>query len=540
MSADPPSERTDPPARRGRVDFAVPRPPVLVVDDEGPVARSVARVLRNAGAEVMQADSAAAARALLAEHPGVVHVIISDQRMPEEDGASFLAWVREVRPQTRRVLFTGYSDLERIQWAVNQGGIHHFLHKPWENAVLVEVVRQAVAQWRLERENERLFEVTHEQNEALRELTQQLESKVAERTLMLERATEAWKGTFDSIDDPLTLVDTRFRIRRANLAAAREADDDIRRLIGRKCHQALFGRETPCEGCALTMTPWQGEQTVEITDARRHRVWSVRTWPLREGMPAGEGEAVCHYRDVTRDQELQRQVIMLEKLAAIGELAGCVAHELNNPLTGILTFSQLIGRGVPPDDVPALAADIEEAARRCSAIVKSLLDYARPGTSPTLIEDIDVRALVESCLNLARVQTKPGSELQLVFEDGEGLAPVRGNPDALKSLFLNLINNAIQATAPAGWVRVRATMLPDEATVQVQVIDTGPGIAESLQARIFEPFFTTKAKNKGGTGLGLAIVSNVVRDLGGRVEVHNVPTGGACFTVELPAIVGDW
>lgn len=540
MTADSPSERPAPSARRRRVDFAVPRPTVLVVDDDGSVARSVVRVLRNAGAEAVLADSAAEARRVLDAHPGEVHVVISDQQMPEEDGATFLAWLREARPRTRRVLFTGYSNLDRIQWAVNQGGIHHFLHKPWDNAVLVEVVRQAVEQWRLERENERLFEVTHEQNEALRELTQQLESKVAERTLMLERATEAWKGTFDSIDDPLTLVDTRFRIRRANLAAAREADEDIRRLIGRKCHQALFGRETPCEGCALTKTPWRGEQTVEITDTRRHRVWSVRTWPLRAGMPAGEGEAVCHYRDVTRDQELQRQVIMLEKLAAIGELAGCVAHELNNPLTGILTFSQLIGRGVPPDDVPALAADIEEAARRCSAIVKSLLDYARPGASPTLIEDIDVPLLLDSCLNLARVQTKPGSELQLVFEHGDGLAPVRGNQDALKSLFLNLINNAIQATAPAGTVRVRAVMLPDEATVQVQVTDTGPGIAESLQARIFEPFFTTKAKNKGGTGLGLAIVSNVVRDLGGRVEVHNVPTGGACFTVELPAIVGDW
>ncbi len=519
-----------------RVAFAVPRPTVLVVDDDASVGRSVARVLRGAGAQLLVAESAADARRVLAAHEGDLHVVISDQRMPEEDGASFLAWMRDVHVDARRILFTGFSDLDRIQSAVNQAGIHHFLHKPWDNHYLTEVVRQAVEQWHLERENRRLFLVTNDQNEALRELTLQLEAKVAERTLMLQRATEAWKGTFDSISDPLTLVDASYRIRRANLAAAGKADDDIRRLIGRKCHHALFGRETPCEGCPLHTATEGQAGGVEITDARTGRIWALRTWALRDDMPAGEGEVVCHYRDVTRDRQLQRQVIMLEKMAAVGELAGCVAHELNNPLTGILTFSQLIGRGVPVEDVPALAADIEEAARRCSAIVKSLLDFARPGAAPTLLEPIDVGALIESCLNLARVQAKSGSALELSYEASGALRAVRGNPDALKSLFLNLINNAVQAMGQRGTVRVVATMLPDEAVMQVQVMDSGPGVDATLRDRIFEPFFTTKAKNQGGTGLGLAIVSNVARDLDGRVDVHNLPEGGACFTVELPAV----
>ena len=522
------------------VEFAVERPTVLVVDDEAAVVNAVTRVLRYRGVTVLPATSPTEARALLAQHDGDVHVAISDRDMPDEDGVTFLRWLREERPAIRRVLFTGHSDLSHVEHAVNEAGIHQFMLKPWRNSMLVELVRQAVHQWHLESENRRLFQTTVRQRESLLELTEDLEAKVAQRTALLEKASQTWKRTFDSIADPLTLIDRSFRIRRANLAAARVAEEDIRSLIGRTCYEALFRRSEACSGCPLVGEELVEHRTVEISDGRSGRIWVMNTWQLMDGVPLGEGEAVCHYREVTKDRALQRQVILLEKLAAVGELAGCVAHELNNPLTGILTFSQLMQRGLPPDDVVGLATDIEAAARRCSNIVQSLLDFARPGSANATVEPIDLVMLIGECINLARLQGKRGGELHLLFDPPGDLPLVMGNADALKSLFLNLINNAIQAMEHQGTVQVLAEVIDGGGQLSVRVQDTGPGVDEAIIDNIFEPFFTTKAKNRGGTGLGLAIVNNVVRDHGGRVFVHNRAEGGACFTAELPvAPVGE-
>jgi two-component system NtrC family sensor kinase len=112
---------------------------------------------------------------------------------------------------------------------------------------------------------------------------------------------------------------------------------------------------------------------------------------------------------------------------------------------------------------------------------------------------------------------------------------VRGNVDALKSVFLNLINNAVQAMSTGGTLSVHAHIGPDQRRVRVVVSDTGPGIPPHLRERVFEPFFTTKAANKSGTGLGLAIVRNVVKDHEGTITLDASPEGGARFTIDLPA-----
>ena len=131
--------------------------------------------------------------------------------------------------------------------------------------------------------------------------------------------------------------------------------------------------------------------------------------------------------------------------------------------------------------------------------------------------------------------TQPeGDDLRLELQCEPGLPPVLGQVDSLKSLFLNLVTNGVQAMGGQGLLTVRTTHLPEEGMVQVQVRDRGPGIPEEIMDRIFEPFFTTKAENRQGTGLGLSIASNAVREHGGRIDVQNEPDGGACFTVELP------
>jgi signal transduction histidine kinase len=226
-------------------------------------------------------------------------------------------------------------------------------------------------------------------------------------------------------------------------------------------------------------------------------------------------------------------------MAAIGELAGCVAHELNNPLTAITSFTQIMQRMVGGnEDLRSFTTDILESAQRCTKIVQSLLDYARPSPAADAFLDVDLAQVITKCLRLAEVQPMARhGRLKFEIRLAPDLWAARGNPDALKSVYLNLINNAIQAMHGEGTLSLEAENVPAERVVRVRVCDTGPGVPDALMHKIFEPFFTTKAKNEGGTGLGLAIVAKEVRTHGGEISVENLADGGACFEVNLPAIV---
>lgn len=346
---------------------------------------------------------------------------------------------------------------------------------------------------------------------------------------LLETVVRRWRAAFDSIPDPIVLIDADYRLRRTNTAAVPVGD--VRAVLGRRCHDVLFDCAEPCEGCPVGAASAE-PASAEISPGDG-RTWSVHASPLLTDDEVGDGPwTVCHHRDITQARRLQREVVILEKLAAIGELAGTVAHEINNPLTTILTFSQLLSRGVDSEDVLEMAADIEQAARRCQRIVASLLDFARTD-GKAAVSPVDLGQITAESVRLLGIQHAGRGELEVRavgLEDGPFW--VEGIPDQLRSLVLNLLQNAIQAMQKRGTVTAGLQHTPG--AVRLVVCDTGPGIPESIIHQIFEPFFTTKAANKGGTGLGLSIVRNVVRDHLGQITVANQPAGGACFTVVLP------
>ena len=508
-------------------DFAVENPAILVVDDERPILNAISRLLQRYEITVHTAIGPDEAREKLKNID--VQVVCSDIRMKGENGIRFLKWVRAHYPNLQRILLTAYaSHPEYLTGAINEAGVHRFLAKPFDPPMLVETIKQSVEQWAVAADRDRLLEITNRQNTELIRMNADLE---VQRARELRHASTMWRCTFDAIADPLVLVNTALQIQRTNRAAANLAGSTIKDLLGRACHEALFGQESP-DGCSLL--DWGMEKPREFRDERNGRLWTLTIWPLQDDAPSDEAQMVCHYQDVTDERALQHEVVMLDKLAAVGELAGCVAHELNNPLTGILAFSQLI-RG-PKIDCPKaheLAQDIEESARRCTSIVKSLLDFSRP--SSTKFEPVQIPALLDECGNMARFQMI--NSIKMEFKCEPELPLIWGNVDQLKSVFLNLINNAVQAIEKQGEVLVSAYRVKDS-LVRIEVTDSGPGVPPDVQSRIFEPFFTTKAKNRGGTGLGLAIVDRVVRDHQGSVVVHNLPEGGACFTVELPVVAG--
>jgi len=240
-------------------------------------------------------------------------------------------------------------------------------------------------------------------------------------------------------------------------------------------------------------------------------------------------------RDLTEErlkERLQRQLMQSEKLAATGQLAAGVAHELNNPLGNILLYAKLVLEELPPADprAPGLRHIVENTLR-CKGIVKSLLDYAKESEANITLQDVNdiARSSVQMLGNEMRLRD---IRCQLCLE--ADLPRIACDRNQVLQVLVNLIQNAIQAVEDRGEIRVATAPGDEGRTVRVSVTDNGPGIPADLLPRIFDPFFTTKP---AGTGLGLSICYGIVERHHGRIWAES-PAGrngaGAAFTVELP------
>jgi two-component system NtrC family sensor kinase len=241
-------------------------------------------------------------------------------------------------------------------------------------------------------------------------------------------------------------------------------------------------------------------------------------------------------RDQTEERLLQERLLQSEKMASVGQLVSGVAHELNNPLTGVMGFAQLL-----------LARDLEETMRtqvqtiygeaeRAAKIVQNLLSFARR-RKPTK-EMADVNALLQRVLELRSYDfTVRNISLDMTLDTR--LPRVWVDPDQIQQVFFNVIKNAEQAMIDAhngGKLTVVTRASPNGA--RISIADDGPGIASEMQRRIFDPFYTTKSAGEG-TGLGLTICYSIIDEHGGRIWTENQPGGGAVFHIELPLGSGE-
>ena len=247
-----------------------------------------------------------------------------------------------------------------------------------------------------------------------------------------------------------------------------------------------------------------------------------------EGKPAG---VIISVRDVTTEKKLERQIIQSERLAAMGQMIGGFAHELNNPLTSILGMAELIQDGTVSEGARKQVTILHQQARRAAEIVQNLQYFARPPAPGR--SQVNLNELVQRMLQL---QTYPlrKSNITVDFLPEPTIPAVVADPNQLMQVFLNLLLNAEQAireTREKGTIRVRLGRNPDSVWIVFQ--DDGPGIAPENLAHIFDPFFTTKRPGRG-TGLGLSICKTVMREHGGNIEAASAPGGGAVFTITLP------
>ena len=226
-------------------------------------------------------------------------------------------------------------------------------------------------------------------------------------------------------------------------------------------------------------------------------------------------------------KDTQEQLVQAAKLAAIGELASNVAHEINNPLTSILGYAELIKEETDTSSIMRDLEIIEKESLRARDIVHQLLEFSRK--KPLEVKPLDVNALLMSVIDLVSVQMKD-SRVKVASDFGD-LPMINGDENQLKQVFLNIINNAVFSMERQGVLGIRTHCSGE--FVEVHITDTGKGIPKEVMGRIFEPFFTTK--NEKGTGLGLSISYKIVQSHNGRIEVESEVGKGSRFIIKLPA-----
>jgi PAS domain S-box-containing protein len=263
-------------------------------------------------------------------------------------------------------------------------------------------------------------------------------------------------------------------------------------------------------------------------DPVRRLLVNLAVTPLRDSMDAVVGTIVI-LEDISTRVQLEEQLQISEKMASIGVLAAGVAHEVNTPLTGISSFTQMLLEGAEPDDPKTKVLEkIERQTFRAAKIVNGLLNLARPAQVESGPSDIN--AVINDVLALLEHQFKTG-RIQVRKEFAEHAPIVQSIEYKLQQVFLNLFMNARDAMPRGGWLTIATRQDHDAAIVEVS--DTGSGIPAELLSRIYDPFFTTKEIGKG-TGLGLSITYGIIQEHGGTITCESQVGQGTRFTLRLP------
>jgi PAS domain S-box-containing protein len=363
----------------------------------------------------------------------------------------------------------------------------------------------------------------------IRDLTKQrqLEKKIRESKRSLE-------AIFDGIRDELSLQAPDYKILRVNKAVTERHQKGYQELIGRKCYDAYYQRSLPCEGCPVSVTvDTQTPASSILKSPEKDTIHRIFSYPILD--EKGNLISVIEYvKDITEEQKLQEQLIQSEKLAGIGILASGIAHEINNPLSGVIGMAEIALEEEDPSKKREYLNDILTCGQRIGEIVKGLKSYSRAAKSDDL-SPIDLNHVLRESLKMVRLAIKPTSVE--VIEKFQPIKKIQANAGEIQQVFTNLITNAFQAMNGKGGRLVLFTRsLKDYA--EVRVSDNGMGIPQKCISQIFDPFFTTKNLGEG-TGLGLNIVYRIVTKYEGTIDVESKEQVGTTFTIKFPTQRGE-
>lgn len=373
-----------------------------------------------------------------------------------------------------------------------------------------------------------------------------LASYSAIRQLKVDNANlEAWRwellqsrntlrAMFDSIPTSIYIIDTRYRIVAVNASRSERAGKKPNFLVGQVCYEALYGRTQPCQGCRVSDTFLSGRNTTRTDrqwiDNEQISDWEITTYAIlnETDIPV---QVIINEQDVTVEKRLETNLIQSEKLAAVGQLAAGVAHEINNPLSAVIANAQLLRRDLPEDASDALESVelIETAGLRASQVVRNLLGFARKEQYEFLM--VDLNETILNALSLVKHELVTRN-VEVTTDLANDIPMIKASRDHLQSVWINMILNALDSMEKKdGMISIVSANKNKE--FRVSIADNGSGIPADKVSRIFEPFFTTKAPGRG-TGLGLSVCHRIVKQHGGYIQVDSLVGSGTKFTIIIP------
>src|SRR6266850_2450128 len=357
------------------------------------------------------------------------------------------------------------------------------------------------------------------------------------RAAELELLKEFNESIVESINVGLMAVDLDGRITRLNSALEEIVAADRQEVIGKNVEELFAEDFADTLHQVLGESGWHLPQTRQIyklhtaTRAGRSLVLNIALAPLCADSDEQTG-ALGVFEDVTQRLQLEEQLQQREKLSSIGLLAAGVAHEVNTPLTGVSSYTQmLLGMLSESDPKHALLLKVRRQAERATDIVNNLLNFSRTGSAAEF-DAVDIHRVLDDTLQLLEPQLRR-SQIEIVRDYGDNLPQVHGNSVKLQQVFTNLILNARDSIANGNGRVSLSTRNGDDGSLVVEVADSGVGIAPDDVAKIYDPFFTTKGVGRG-TGLGLAVTYGIVQEHSGHISVSSTPGLGTTFRISLP------
>lgn len=344
-----------------------------------------------------------------------------------------------------------------------------------------------------------------------------------------------WEETFRAVSDQIVFLDCEQNIVRVNDSVKTFFNIDERKLIGKKFHELYFPEQVDKENNPV-LESLITEKTAYRQFHLEQRLFECHSYPVLNEKKAMYA-FIVYIKDVTEKRRIEGQLIQSGKLAAIGEMAAGVAHELNNPLTAILGNAQLLLRKNAGDSSEyKLLHDIFHCGKRCKSIIQNLLTFSRQ--DEYTLQECSVNEAVEQVLSLIGDQIKK-QQITIVEKRATTLPKVDGNIQQIGQVILNLILNAKDALEECGRKKKQITIetsviwQEEQAWIQLSVSDNGIGMSEAQLMEVFNPFFTTKEAMKG-TGLGLSVSIGIAEAHGGTLEAMSTLGKGSTFVLRLP------
>jgi len=382
----------------------------------------------------------------------------------------------------------------------------------------LEILEILAGQCSVTLENAISFESLKRQQKRLQDMNQEL--------IISRNKLEAF---FDGITTPISIQDINYNIITINKAAARYCRNIYENLIGKKCYNVFFGHNKPCPNCmAQDSLHTQIPFSIEQKDEKTNNTFSIHFYPI--SVPDGSEKIFLEFfQDITQQKILQAELAQSEKLASIGTLASGIAHEINNPLTGIIGTAEIMLQELDAKSfLREYAKDIIGYAENAAEVIQELRAYSRK--EKTEIQNVNIIETIENSLKLAaRGMHFEGIK---VVKDYEELSLIEANRTELQQVFLNIIINAIQAMEGRGGI-LTIKCKQQDGNAFISIKDTGHGIGDENLDNIFNPFFTTKDPGKG-TGLGLSIIHKIIHNMGGRISVESQVGVGTEFKLNIP------